>query len=216
MGPDGFRLKPQIDNLIWIHEKLANGPTQQRFKDFNVFAYERLGAAGLLVGLNNDPGGPRTITVATSFGPHVRLHDYTGHAPDAVTDGAGNVTITIPQNRNGLSYVCYSGEGRDGGACCCKSGRGHRHAGWTRSRKRDGRVRDLHALRYAGLRRGSGSGYLASSGRTTRSGQSKLVRGKHSDKCGSEAGHHRLDQCLVNRRREMIEARPGSGPPLTT
>jgi hypothetical protein len=167
MGPDGFRLKPQIDNLIWIHEKLANGPTQQRFKDFNVFACERLGAPGLLVGLNNDPGGPRTITVATSFGPHVRLHDYTGHAPDAVTDGAGNVTITIPQNRNGLSYVCYSGEGRDGGACCCKSGRGHRHAGWTRSRKRDGRVRDLHALRYAGLRRGSGSGYLASSGRTT-------------------------------------------------
>lgn len=115
MGPDGFRLKPQIDNLIWIHEKLANGPTQQRFKDFNVLAYERLGAPRLLVGLNNDPGGPRTITVATGFGPHVRLHDYSGHAPDAVTDDAGNVTITMPQNTNGLSYVCYSVEGRDGG-----------------------------------------------------------------------------------------------------
>ncbi len=114
-GPDGFGLKPEIDNLIWIHENLANGPTQQRFKDFNVFAYERLGAPRLLVGLNNDPGGQRTITVATGFGAHVPIHDYTGHAPDAVTDGAGNVTITIPQNRNGLGYVCYSVEGRQGG-----------------------------------------------------------------------------------------------------
>jgi alpha-amylase len=115
MGPDGFRLKPPIDNLIWIHEKLANGATQQRFKDFNVFAYERLGAPRLLVGLNNDPGGSRTITVATGFGPHVRIHDYTGHAPDTVTDGGGNATIIIPQNRNGLGYVCYSVEGRDDG-----------------------------------------------------------------------------------------------------
>ena len=45
MGPDGYKLKPQIDNLIWIHEKLAAGPTQQRWKDFNVFAYERLGGS---------------------------------------------------------------------------------------------------------------------------------------------------------------------------
>ena len=79
-GPDGYKLKPQIDNLIWIHEKLAAGPTQQRWKDFDVFAYERLGGPHLLVGLNNDPGGPRTITVATGFGPNVGLHDYAGHA----------------------------------------------------------------------------------------------------------------------------------------
>ena len=32
-GPDGYKLKPQIDNLIWIHEKLAEGTTQQRWKD---------------------------------------------------------------------------------------------------------------------------------------------------------------------------------------
>jgi hypothetical protein len=113
MGPDGYRLKPQIDNLIWIHEKLADGPTQQRWKDFNVFACERLGGAHLLVALNNDPGNARTITVATGFGSNVRIHDYTGHAPDAFTGGAGNVTITIPPNNNGLGYVCYSVEGRD-------------------------------------------------------------------------------------------------------
>jgi galactose oxidase len=115
MGPDGFKLKPQIDNLIWIHEKLATGATQQRWKDFNAFAYERLGGPHLLVGLNNDPGGSRTIGVATGFGPNVRIHDYTGHAADAVTDGGGNVTITIPQNSNGLGYVCYSIEGQAGG-----------------------------------------------------------------------------------------------------
>src|SRR5580704_2749681 len=78
MGPDGYKLKPMIDNLIWIHEKLADGPTQQRWKDFNVFAYERLGGPRLLVGLNNDPGNLRTIRVATTFGPSVTIHDYTG------------------------------------------------------------------------------------------------------------------------------------------
>ena len=109
-----FGLKPLIDNLIWIHEKLASGPTQQRWKDFNVFAYERLGAPNLLVGLNNDPNNARTITVATEFGANVSLHDYTGHSPDVVTDGNGSVTITIPKNINGGSYVCYSRQGLGG------------------------------------------------------------------------------------------------------
>ncbi|MGO8936359.1 MAG: galactose oxidase-like domain-containing protein [Mycobacterium sp.] len=115
MGPDGYKLKPHIDDLIWIHEKLAAGTTQQRFKDFDVFAYERMGGPHLLVGLNNDPGGPRTITVATGFGRNVTLHDYTGHAPNAVTDGNGNVTLTIPKNENGFGYVCYSVDGQSGG-----------------------------------------------------------------------------------------------------
>jgi galactose oxidase len=105
---DCFGLKPGIDNLIWIHENLAAGATQQRWKDFNVFAYERLGGPHLLVGLNNDPTASRTITVATGFGARTPLHDYTGHSPDVVTDGNGSATITIPVNRNGLGYVCYS------------------------------------------------------------------------------------------------------------
>ena len=114
-GPDGYKLKPQIDNLIWIHEKLAAGSTVQRFKDFDVFAYERLGGAHLLVGLNNDPAAPRTITVATGFGANVNLHDYAGHAPNSVTDRNGNVTITIPRNEAGEGYVCFSVDGQDGG-----------------------------------------------------------------------------------------------------
>ena len=109
--PGCYGLKPHIDNLIWIHEKIADGPTEQRWKDFNVFAYERLGGAHLLVGLNNDPRGPRTIHVATSFGANVSLHDYTGHAADVTTGNDGSVTITIPRNINGLGYVCYSRQG---------------------------------------------------------------------------------------------------------
>src|SRR6266436_2374845 len=103
-----FGLKPEIDNLIFIHEQIANGDTLQRFKDFDVFAYERLAGAHLLVGLNNDPNVARTITVFTGFGANVGLHDYTGHGGDVRTDGSGKVTITIPRNVNGLGYVCYS------------------------------------------------------------------------------------------------------------
>jgi galactose oxidase len=110
-----YGLKPLIDNLIWIHETLAAGATLQRWRDFNVLAYERLGAPNLLVGLNNDPDGAQTINVLTGFGPNTTLHDYTGHGPDTVTDGQGSVTITIPPNNNGAGYVCYSRTGFGGG-----------------------------------------------------------------------------------------------------
>ena len=113
--PGCYGLKPQIDNLIWIHEVLANGPTEQRWKDFDVFAYERTGSSRLLVALNNDPGNTHNIKVATGFGPNVQLKDYTGHGPDIVTDNSGNVSIPVPPNVNGLGYVCYSRVGQDRG-----------------------------------------------------------------------------------------------------
>lgn len=106
--PFCFGLKPKIDNLIFIHEQIADGVTLQRFKDMDVFAYERMSGAHLLVGLNNSPETSRTITVFAGFGPNVALHDYTGSAGDVRTDGRGQVTITIPRNVNGLGYVCYS------------------------------------------------------------------------------------------------------------
>src|SRR5581483_7360712 len=106
--PGCYRLKAVIDNLIWIHEKLAAGPTQQRWKDRGVFAYERLGGPHLLVGLNSREDAPRTITVATGFGPNTLLHDYTGHGSDVQTDNRGRVMITIPRNGGGRGYVCYS------------------------------------------------------------------------------------------------------------
>jgi alpha-amylase len=106
-----FGLKPQIDKLLFVHEHIANGSTLQRFKDFDVLAYERLGGARLLVGLNNNPNEARTITVFTGFGANVELHDYVGHGVDLRTDGAGQATITIPRNTNGGGYVCYSRPG---------------------------------------------------------------------------------------------------------
>jgi alpha-amylase len=107
-------MKPIIDNLIFIHEKIAAGTTQQRFKNHDIFAFERLGGAHLLVGLNNNGDNGATITVDTGFGPNVKLHDYTGHSGDIQTDGGGRATIAIPVNANGLGYVCYSREGIGG------------------------------------------------------------------------------------------------------
>jgi len=41
-----FGLKQPIDNLIWIHDKLAAGPTQQRWPDFDLFAMSDSGSRG--------------------------------------------------------------------------------------------------------------------------------------------------------------------------
>ncbi len=105
---DGYNLKARINNLVWIHEKLAGGATQQRWKDGDVFAYERLGGSHLLVGLNDNGGNDRVITVDTGFGANVQLHDFTGNEPDVFTDGNGRMTITIPKDTNGNGYVAYS------------------------------------------------------------------------------------------------------------
>jgi alpha-amylase len=102
-------LKGVIENLIFIHEKIASGDTVQRFEDFDVFAYERRGGPHLLTALNNDQQNSRTITVDTEFGPNRILHDYSGHhSNDVRTDGNGRVTIAIPKGQNGFGYVCYS------------------------------------------------------------------------------------------------------------
>ncbi len=109
-----YGLKKIIDNLIWIHENLAAGPTQPRWKEHAVFAYERLGGPHLLVGLNNSESARRTITVDTGFGPGVLLHDYTGHGGDVRADDRGRVTVTIPRNDGGRGYVCYARAGIGG------------------------------------------------------------------------------------------------------
>jgi len=106
--PNCFGLKDPIDRLIAIHERVAAGPSLQRFMDGGVFAFERLGGTHLLVGLNKDIATTRTINVQTGFGPNKELQNLTDdHAPRAKTDGGGNVTITIPRNTGGSGYVCY-------------------------------------------------------------------------------------------------------------
>jgi len=106
-----YGMRPVIDNLVWIHEKIAEGTTQERWKDADVFVYERMGGHHLLVGLNDNQISDLTVTVQTGFGANVQLHDYTGHGPDVWTDGNGRVTITVPRN----GYVAYSKTGITGG-----------------------------------------------------------------------------------------------------
>jgi alpha-amylase len=112
--PGCYGMKPIIDNLIFIHEKIASGTTQQRFKNHDIFAFERQGGSNLLVGLNNNGINTATITVDTGFGSNVKLHDYTGHSGDVQTNGQGQATIAIPKNTEGLGYVCYSRGGIGG------------------------------------------------------------------------------------------------------
>ena len=49
--------------------------------------------------------GPRRSPSTPASAPNAPLHDYTGHAGDVRTDGAGQATITIPKNTGGLGYV---------------------------------------------------------------------------------------------------------------
>jgi alpha-amylase len=107
MDPQCFGLKDPIDRLMHIHENLAQGPTQQRWKDGGVFAFERMGGGHLLVGLNKDASASRTITVQTGFPPHTRLQDFAGHGGEVSTQGTSQVTMVIPKNENGQGYVCY-------------------------------------------------------------------------------------------------------------
>ncbi|MBR1092117.1 DUF1939 domain-containing protein [Bradyrhizobium manausense] len=111
--PGAYGLKPWIDNLVWIHEHLANGPTSGRFVDDKVIVLNRTGAPGLLTALNFDTVNARTISCQTAFGANVQLHDYSGHHDDVRTDANGVATFTIPSNAfsKGQSYLCFSRAG---------------------------------------------------------------------------------------------------------
>jgi len=113
----GFGLGDAIDQMVKIARTYAVGKWQVRYLDKDVAAYTRDGdggelgwSGGLLTALNFNVLSERTVTLGTPFGSHRQLHDVTGHAPDAWTDGQGNVTITIPSNAysGGHSYVMYT------------------------------------------------------------------------------------------------------------
>jgi alpha-amylase len=111
-----YGLKPWIDNLVWIHEVLANGSTLVRYADGQVIVSERQGFPGLLTAISNDSWNRRSITCQTSFPPNTQLHDYTGRHSDIWTDGQGRASFSVPSNAygSGQSYLCFSraGQGR--------------------------------------------------------------------------------------------------------
>jgi alpha-amylase len=111
----GDLLQPVLLNLLWIHQNVAVGQTEQRWKSADAFVFERTGGSRLLVGLNKNKAIPQRLSkVATGFGSNQTLHDYTGHAPDLVTDSEGRVDLIIPRNGSGSGYVCYSLPGLQG------------------------------------------------------------------------------------------------------
>lgn len=110
-----YGLKPFIDNLIWIHEKLAGGDTIFRHSEYQFVVYERTGNPGLVVGINNDMSPTwKAVTIQTSK-PNTHWHDYSGHNPvDCWSDNNGMLTFGIPPNNNGLGYVCFAPIGNYG------------------------------------------------------------------------------------------------------
>lgn len=112
--PDCYGLKASIDNLIWIHENLAQGEFVVRLdSDYQVFAHERLGygdAPGCVCFFNNDQWMAHTVTVQTALGANQQVHEFTGNGAynDTRTDGQGRLTVTVPRNNNGQSYLVYA------------------------------------------------------------------------------------------------------------
>ncbi len=116
-----YGLKDQINNLIWIHEYLAQGEFVVRLDtDPQVFVHERMGydnAPGCVCFFNNDQYNAYTRTVQTHFGVYTQLHEYSGNGSvdDVWTDGYGNLTVSVPRNSNGAGYVIYAPAGVSGG-----------------------------------------------------------------------------------------------------
>ena len=116
-----YGLKDKINNLIWIHENLAQGEQVVRLGDDpQVFVHERLGyggAPGCLAAFNNDQWNDYTRSVQTNFGSNQRVHEYTGNGgyyDDLWTDDAGVLTFTVPRNDNGMSFLIFGIPGVEG------------------------------------------------------------------------------------------------------
>lgn len=105
-----YKMKPVIDPLIWIHEKIASGKTEWRWASEDLVVYERRGGPGLLVGINDNQMQSQKQWVQTGFGGNVALHDYTGNGHDIRTANDGRVEIEVKAN----SYVAYAPAGLPG------------------------------------------------------------------------------------------------------
>ena len=111
--PQSIRARDYLVNLIWAHQKLdfKDGAYRVPFRDSpDLLVLERAGKA--LIALNDNGIDAQSATVQTSFGPNVRLHDYSGANPDDVTtDGQGRLTISVPR----MSYAIFAPAGVGGG-----------------------------------------------------------------------------------------------------
>ena len=119
-GPDRFRADPAtistrdyLVNLIWAHQKLnfKDGAYKVRYRDSqDLLVIERSGKA--LIGLNDHGSNWLTAQIQTDFGPHVKLHDYSGaNRNDPETDDNGKLTVSVPP----MGYAVYGPAGISSG-----------------------------------------------------------------------------------------------------
>jgi len=110
--PATITARPYLVNLVWCHNQLGFKAGALKIRHQNsadLLILERSGRA--LVGLNDNGNAALSATVATDFGPNVRLHDYSGSTPgDRTTDAAGRVSVTVPP----MSYAVWAPAGRAG------------------------------------------------------------------------------------------------------
>jgi alpha-amylase len=83
---------PAINNLVWVHNNLAEGNYQNRYKDQNTLIFQR--GNRLLAGLNQSNQWTNHW-VQTSW-HNTRLHDYAGRVDDQWTNDSGWVEIWLP------------------------------------------------------------------------------------------------------------------------
>lgn len=103
----GTAQRETLTRLMRAHDSLAVGEERVRAADKTMLAIERRG--NLLAVFNSGGDGKaHTLTVATSFGPRVKLTDYVGGGRPIQTDGAGRATVTIAP----YGYAYYAPPGR--------------------------------------------------------------------------------------------------------
>ncbi len=90
----GEKRRAEITRLTLAHDKLAIGPEIVREVAKATLVIERQGH--LVAAFNSGGDGQsHTVTVDTSFGPHVRLRDFVGSGSPIITDAQGKATLTV-------------------------------------------------------------------------------------------------------------------------
>lgn len=99
-GAEDPALPRVLPALVSVHNRFARGAEIVRFVDADVLVLER-GAGNLLAAFNDGgkSGRARTLSVATGFGPNVRLQSAgvaPGESQTFMTNAAGRVTFSVP------------------------------------------------------------------------------------------------------------------------
>ncbi|QGJ71544.1 Cytoplasmic alpha-amylase [Planctomycetales bacterium 10988] len=112
-NPETHPTRKYLENLVWCHQKLNFKNSKYRIPfrgSDDLLVIERAGKA--IIGLNDHGTEAQHVTVQTSFGAEVKLHDYSGSTSgDVTTDADGKVHLSVPP----MSYAIWGPTGISGG-----------------------------------------------------------------------------------------------------